>query len=157
MDDDVRTARRPAARIDDGAIDWRRFRGYDGLYYWVLGANPERQKVDLYFRLLPGARCPPHRHVGPTDTLVVEGEHRIWDQRGDTWVIDQIRPAGTFAISEGDNFHSEQGGEEGAIVLLSMTAVDGVIWETFDEAGALVATSTVDDFARALDRQRTLA
>ena len=145
---------RPAARIDDTAISWRPFPGYDGLYFWVLGVNDVRQKVDLYFRLAPGARCPGHRHVGPTDTLVVEGEQRTWEQDAEgTWQLDQVRPAGTFAANEGDHLHSEEGGAEGAIVLLGMHAVDGVIWETYDDEGELESVTTLDDFRRALDRQ----
>lgn len=150
------TLARPARRIDDSAITWRQFPGYDGLYFWVLGVNTERQKVDLYFRLAPGARCPAHRHVGPTDTLVVEGEQRTWHRLDDGhWELDTVRAAGTFAANEGDHFHSEEGGSEGAIVLLSMQAVDGVIWETFDADGdELQAVTTLADFERALARQQ---
>lgn len=149
MVDDVR----PADRIDDTAITWRPFPGYDGLYFWVLGVNEIRQRVDLYFRLAPGARCPSHRHVGPTDTLVVEGIQRTWEQREGAWYLDQVRPAGTFAANEGDHLHSEEGGPQGAIVHLGMTAVGGVIWETYDADGALESVTTIDDFRRALDRQ----
>ncbi len=149
-----REAARPAKQIDDANITWRQFPGYEGLYFWVLGVNETRQKVDLYFRLTPGARCPGHRHVGPTDTLVVEGEHRTWEQRSDgEWHLDQVRPAGFFGGNEGDHLHSEEGGAEGAIVLLSMQAVDGVIWETFDDNGELVDTARLDDFKRVLERQ----
>lgn len=144
---------RPTNRIDDSAITWRPFPGYDGLYFWVLGVNETRQQVDLYFRLAPGSRCPAHRHVGPTDTLVVEGVQRTWELAGGEWHIDAERRPGTFASNEGDHLHSEEGGPEGAIVLLSMTAVDGVIWETVDEAGQVEAVTTIDDFSRALARQ----
>ena len=148
---------RPDHRLDDRAITWRPFPIYDDLSFWVLGVNDARQKVDLFFRLAPWARCPVHRHVGPTDTLVVEGEHRTYAHRGDEWVLDQVRPPGFFASNEGDHLHSEQGGAGGAIVLLSMTAVDGVIWEVLDDAGTIVDVATIDSFARALDRQRSLA
>jgi anti-sigma factor ChrR (cupin superfamily) len=149
----LESALRPANRIDDAAITWRKFRGYDGLYFWVLGVNETRQQVDLYFRLLPGARCPSHRHVGATDTLVVEGEHRTWEQRGGEWHLDQVRSPGYFGSNEGDHLHSEEGGPEGAIVLLSMQAIEDVIWETFDDAGALVDTTTLTDFSRVLAKQ----
>ena len=145
---------RPTNRIDDSTITWRQFPGYDGLYFWVLGVNEHRQKVDLYFRLAPGARCPAHRHLGPTDTLVVEGVQRTWELVDGAWRLDEEREPGTFASNEGDHLHSEEGGPEGAIVLLSMGAVDGVIWETLDESGEVESVTTLDDFKRALARQR---
>lgn len=144
---------RPALRLDDDAITWRPFQGYDGLSFWVLGVNEERQQVDILFRLEAGKGCPPHRHVGPTDTLVVEGEHRVYERDGDRWLLHEVRLPGAFAANEGDHLHREEGGPEGAIVHLSMTAVDGVIWETWDDDGALVSVSTVEDFGRALTRQ----
>ena len=144
---------RPVHRLDDRTITWRPFPIYEDLSFWVLGVNAVRQKVDLLFRLAPLARCPIHCHVGPTDTLVVEGEHRTYARRGDDWVLDQVRPPGFFASNEGDHTHYEQGGDEGAIVLLSMTAIDGVIWHVLDDAGTVVDTATLDDFSRALARQ----
>ena len=152
----IRTAPRPANHIDDRAITWRQFKGYDGLYFWVLGVNETRQQVDLYFRLAPGARCPSHRHVGPTDTLVVEGEHRTWARHDGVWHLDEVRPAGYFGGNEGDHLHSEEGGNKGAIVLLSMRAIDGVIWETFDDDGQLVDTAMLRDFKRVLEQQVSL-
>lgn len=144
--------------FDDSGIDWHEFRGYEGLYFWVLGVNETRQQVDIFFRLAPEARCPGHRHVGPTDTLVVAGEHRTWALVDGEWQLDQIRPPGFFAATEGDQLHSEQGGAEGTIVHLSMTAVDGVICETYDYAGQeLQSVTTVEDFARVLARQNEKA
>lgn len=150
--------RRPARKIDDSGVTWRDFRGYEGLSYWVLGINEVRQQVDIYFRLAPGARCPGHRHVGATDTLVLEGEQRTWELADGEWQLDQVRPAGHFSSNEGDHLHSEEGGTEGAIVHLSMMAVDGVIWETYDEmATELLSVTTVADFARVFERQSTEA
>ncbi len=149
----LESAVRPGHRIDDRAITWRQFPGYEGLYFWVLGVNETRQQVDLYFRLLPGGRCPSHRHVGPTDTTVVEGEHRTWALVDGEWELDEVRAPGFFGGNEGDHLHSEEGGPEGAIVALSMQAVDGVIWETFDDDGVLVDTALLADFARVLERQ----
>lgn len=155
---EVRDLPRPTERFDDSAIDWRPFPGYHGLYFWILGVDDDREKVDLLFRLAPGARCPGHRHVGPTDTLVLEGEQRTWEKQGDDWQLDQIRPPGFYSSVPGDHLHSEEGGSHGAIVLLSMTAVDGVIWETYDDAGVeLQSVTTVADFHRAFDKQGSVA
>ena len=144
---------RPALHFDDRHITWRHFSGYEGLSFWVCGVNGTRQTVDLFFRLAPGARCPSHRHVGPTDTLVIEGEHQTFAPTADGWELDQVRPPGYFAASEGDHLHAEAGGAEGAIILLSMTAVDGVIWEVLGDDGQIVAVATLEDFRRARERQ----
>ena len=122
----------------------------------MLGVNSARQQVDIFFRLDPGARCPAHRHLGPTDTLVVEGEHRIHQRTDDVWVLTEVRAPGTFAANEGDQLHSEEGGSEGAIVHLSMMAIDGVIWEVLDEEGRVEAVTTLEDFQRALDHQNAV-
>jgi hypothetical protein len=35
-----------------------------------------------------------------------------------------------------------------------MTAIDGVVWETFDDAGVVLqSVSTLDDFHRAFEKQ----
>lgn len=149
---------RPARQLDDSAISWRPFAGYEGLYFWVLGVDHTRQQVDIFFRLAPGARCPGHRHVGPTDTLVLEGEQRTWEKKDGEWALDQVRPPGFYSSIPGDHLHSEEGGAEGAIVMLSMTAVDGVIWETYDYEGVeFQSVSTIDDFQRVLDKQGRVA
>ncbi|MFN0093127.1 MAG: cupin domain-containing protein [Acidimicrobiales bacterium] len=144
---------RPQRCLDDRHLTWRPFPGEDGLFFWVLGVNDARQQVDLLFRLAPGARCPNHRHVGPTDTLVIEGEHRTYALVDGRWVLDQVRPPGVFASNEGDNLHYEAGGPEGTVILLSMRAVDGVIWEVLDEDLQVVTVATIEHFRKALARQ----
>lgn len=145
---------RPALHLDDSVITWRPLSGYEGLSMWVLGVNDVRHQVNILFRLAPGARCPAHRHVGPTDTFVLGGEHRTHALESGTWRLDQVRPPGFFAANEGDHLHFEEGGAEGAIVQLSMTAVDGVIWEVLDDDANVIATTTIDDFRRVLQRQQ---
>ncbi len=146
--------RRPAHHLDDTAITWRPFPVFGGLSFWVLGVNDVRQKVDIFFRMAPYARCPVHRHVGPTDTLVVEGEHRTYARRADGWELDEVRAPGFFASNEGDHLHTEEGGPDGTILMLSMTAVDGVIWEVQADDGIVLDTATIGGFRHALERQR---
>ena len=141
-------------RLDDRHITWRPFRGPAGLSFWVLSVNETRQHVDMLFRLDPFARCVPHRHVGPTTTLVVEGEHRTYAHSSGAWTIDEVRPPGTFDAHDGDSTHIEEGGPDGAIIVLSMQAVDGVIWELLDERGCVTDATTVEGFVRAWERQR---
>lgn len=140
-------------RFDDRAISWRPFRGPDGLSFWVLEVNETKQKVDILFRLAPLARCVAHNHVGPTTTFVVDGEHRTYRRLGFNWALDEVRVPGTFVSHDGDAIHIEEGGTDGAIVHLSMQAIDGVIWTVLDDAGNVSDRTTVDDFSRAYRKQ----
>ena len=140
-------------RFDDQRITWRPFRGPVGLHFWVLQASEEKQRVSILFKLDPWARCVPHHHVGPTTTLVIEGEHRTYAKSADGWALDQVRPPGTFVSHDEGSIHIEEGGEHGTVILLSMQAVDGVIWDVLDDDGAIIESTTVKDFLRAHDRQ----
>jgi hypothetical protein len=142
-------------RFDDRAITWRPFRGPAGLSFWVLHVDDAKQHVNILFRLDPFARCVPHNHVGPTSTLVIEGEHRTYQNVDGEWTIHEIRPPGTFAAHDGDSAHVEEGGPNGATILLSMTAVNGVIWTLLDDDGNVTEKTTVIDFARALQKQNS--
>jgi hypothetical protein len=166
-------------RFDDRAITWRPFRGPVGLSFWVLHVNEAKQHVDILFRLEPFARCVPHNHVGPTSTLVIDGEHRTYQKADGDWAIDEVRPPGTFAVHEGGSIHVEEGGPNGAIILLSMTAVNGVIWTLLDDNhlddnhlddnhlddnhlkdkpdknNEVLEETTVNDFVRALAKQNS--
>lgn len=144
-------------RFDDRLIAWRPFRGPAGLSFWVLNVSEGKQHVDILFKLDPWARCVPHRHVGPTTTLVIEGEHRTYAKAGHGWTLDQVRPPGTFVSHDGDSTHIEEGGEIGTVILLSMRAVNGVIWEVLDYEGQTLESTTVNDFVRARDRQIAVA
>jgi hypothetical protein len=152
--------------FDDSGIRWRAFGSAvppdaqgrhpsDGLSYWVLGANTGRQVVDILFRLEPGAICQPHLHLGPTATFVVAGTQLNYALRRGSWTVVEQRPTGFFASNEGDHFHREGGGPDGATVHLTMTGVDGVVWHVLDDDGAVVAKARVSDFVDVLELQRT--
>ena len=152
--------------FDDSAIRWRAFGSAvpagpdgrhpsDGLYYWVLGASPGRQVVDILFRLDPGAICQPHLHLGPTATFVVAGTQLNYALRQGSWTVVQERPTGFFTSNDGDHFHREGGGPDGATVHLTMTAVDGVVWHVLDDDGAILAEARLTDFVDVLELQNT--
>lgn len=138
------------------SVAWRPFPGFDGLYYWVVGVDRERDVVDMLMRFDPLATCVPHRHVGPTRTLIIEGEHRLYEPDG-SGTITARRIAGQLGANDGDETHIEGGGEAGAIILLTMTAVDGVVYEIFDEKLHLERVITLDDFERGLAKQAAAA
>lgn len=144
-------------RFDDRNIQWRPFPGFDGLYYWVLDVDDDRQLVDMLMRFEPHAKCVPHCHVGPTRTLVISGEHRIFAPHSTTEILEDIRPAGSFARNNGDETHIEGGGPNGAVILLSMTAKDGVVYNVFKPDLELDRIITLADFKRGLAKQQAAA
>lgn len=133
-------------------VTWRPFPGFDGLYYWVVSVDRSSNVVDMFMRFDPHARCVPHRHVGPTRTLIIEGEHLLLKPDGSGDVTSR-RIAGELGANDGDESHIEGAGADGAVILLTMTAVDGVIYEIFTPELSVERTITLDDFERGLRKQ----
>jgi hypothetical protein len=150
--------------FDDSRITWRRFAAAlppdadgrhpsDGLSYWVLGVDTDRDVVDILFRLAPGAVCQPHRHLGPTATFVVAGAQQNYTHRDGHWTVIEDRPAGFFTSNNGDHTHREGGGPDGAVVHLTMAAVDGVVWHVLDDDSQVIAEARLTDFSHVLELQ----
>lgn len=135
-----------------GSIAWRPFPGFDGLHYWVVSVERAVDVVDMFMRFEPNAKCVPHRHVGPTRTLVIEGEHLLFEPDDDTQVTSS-RTAGQLGVNTGDERHIEGGGNAGAVILLTMTAIDGVVYEILDDQLEVDRVITLDDFERGLRKQ----
>ncbi len=147
-----------AYKFDDRAIDWAPFNGFEGLYYSIQSVDRELNRVDMLMKFDPDTNCVPHTHVGVTKTLVLEGEHRIYKPGPDGAPgAPDIRPAGTFSESRGDETHVEGGGPDGAVILLSMQAVEGDVYDILREDLTLDRKITLDNFARGLERQRARA
>ena len=78
--------------------------------------------------------CRRHRHVASTLTMVLEGEQYISEWQIDGSKKSVLRKKGDYALASADALpHDERRGEEGGMVLLSMTAPDGILFEYFDE------------------------
>lgn len=142
---------RPMTTISQ-SLNWRPFPGFDGLHYWVAAVNRRTSVVDMFMRFEPGAKCVPHRHVGPTRTLVIEGEHLLFEP-GDCDVVTSRRNAGELGTNDGDESHIEGGGPDGAVILLTMTAVDNIVYEILTDDLDVERVITLDDFERGLAKQ----
>jgi len=140
-------------RFDDRTITWKPFAGFEGLYYHLLSVDHQAQVVDMLMKFDPHAECVPHRHVGPTKTLVLDGEHRLFDPVADHGPATTTRLASGFGSNRGDETHIEGGGPDGATILLMMSAVDGVVYEILNADGTIQRTITMDDFQRGIERQ----
>ena len=114
--------------------------------YWiaVLGGNIAAGRVDFLVKWEPNAYCHFHRHLSSSTTLVLEGEHHLLETTA-TETIHKVRQAGHFARSNGGDLHMENGGAQGTVVLFSMQADDGRLFDVLDKDMNLLTTTTVED------------
>jgi len=144
-------------RFDDRNITWKPFAGFEGLYYHLLSVDHDAQVVDMLMKFDAHAECVPHRHVGPTKTLVLEGAHSLYEPVKDHGPANTTRTASGFGSNRGDETHIEGGGPDGAVILLMMSAVNGVVYEILNFDGSIDRVITMEDFQRGLERQQKAA
>ncbi|MFT4584757.1 MAG: hypothetical protein ACI915_003467 [Gammaproteobacteria bacterium] len=110
----------------------------------LLGAEPDKGRIDFLVRWEPNAYCHFHRHLSDTTTLVLEGEHHIVDTN-ETETVHKIRRVGHYAHSAGGDLHMEYAGPDGTLVFFSMFAPDGRLFEILDRENNILTITTIDD------------
>lgn len=91
--------------------------------------------------------------MASTATLVLEGEQCLTEMLPDGTTRAIRRPKGTYALAPADAHpHDEHGGADGATVLLSMTAHDGILFEYFDENMQNGWTLSIQEFVESWNR-----
>ena len=113
----------------------------------VLGAQPDHGTLDLLVRFAPNSHCHYHRHVAATRTLVLQGEHNVFDIGSNGETVHKIKPAGTYSQSPSGDIHMERGGPDGAIVLFNLHSPTGVLFETLDADHNVLAQSTIESMS----------
>lgn len=124
--------------FDLQSVEWRRVTDSRNsevdFEYSLLGYDIASGRLDMLLRYAQGGHCRRHRHVASTVTLVLEGEQFLSEMLPDGTTRFIHRKKGDYALAAGDAHpHDEYGGDEGGTVLLSMTALDGILFEYFDE------------------------
>lgn len=141
------------ARFDLSDVHWTHMEGgpeYDYPIEFdvaVLGSQPDHGTLDLLVRFAPNSHCHFHRHVAVTRTLVLQGEHHVFDVGSNGETVHKIKPAGTYSQSPSGDIHMERGGENGAIVLFNLHSPTGVLFETLDADHNVLATSTIESMS----------
>ncbi len=141
------------ARFDLSSVDWTHMVGGPEFDYpieydvAVLGSQPECGSLDLLVRFAPHSHCHFHRHVAATRTLVLQGEHHVFDMEPNGETIHKIKPAGTYGQSPSGEVHMERGGPDGAIVLFNLYSPTGVLFESLDPDRNVMAVSTIESMA----------
>ena len=135
--------------FDDRNIRWQPLGELQHFVAAIYRVDEVGKTVDFIVKFDPLEHIVLHRHVAPTNTFVVQGEHRIYEPDGSP---KEVRPIGTFtATPVGSPAHLECGGEEGAVVLYHMWTTDGSedLFELLDDKGDVIAKLGFKDFAAA--------
>jgi len=148
-----------SSRFDLNSVEWRRVTDpackafLVDFEYSLLGYDHVTGRLDMLLRYGKGGHCRRHRHIASTVTLVLEGEQILEEICADGSIRHIHRQKGDYALAPADALpHIERGGENGGTVLLSMTAINGLLFEYFDDdlksTGTVSITEYVDSWTR---------
>ncbi|MBM96543.1 MAG: regulator [Oceanospirillaceae bacterium] len=134
------------ARIED-VVQWYQLEGIDYLGYNVLHINEDNSRAEVLFKLEPENKIILHRHGSLNKSLVISGEHHIYDPDG---TQTEVRPTGSYTISPAkEEPHTECGGPDGCIVLFSIFDNDGgALYELMDANQTVFAALTMADLVQ---------
>src|SRR5215469_7831815 len=112
--------------FDDRNIRWYRLGDFEHFVFAMFHVDLSRNIVDFILKFAPNEQIFLHRHLALTNTLVVQGEHRLYEPDG---ALKEIRPVGSYTSTPPGEPHREGGGNEGAVVFYSVRGKDGVLFE----------------------------
>jgi hypothetical protein len=130
--------------FDDRHIQWHKLGDFEHFVYSVLDIDRENKIVDVIFKFEPHKPIILHRHRALNKTLVIQGEHRLYEPNG---YLKEVRPIGSYTTSPANpDPHRECGGDDGAVVLFSIRGSDGVFYEVLDDQQNIIGTLSMQDF-----------
>lgn len=143
--------------FDHTQLSWARLGDepmFDHMVFHALSADEERNHVEFLVKFEPNEMILLHRHLADTNTLVVAGEHILYEK--DRSKRDG-RPAGRYTESPAGDMHREGGGTDGAIVHYSVRGETDALFDLLDEDEKVVLTLRVADVLRLLADQAAKA
>lgn len=130
-------------------VNWQELEGFDHLVFKVLSVDRINKLVDVLFKFAANEQIALHRHVALNHTLVLEGEHRLYEPNGD---LKEVRPCGRYTVSPpSDEPHREGGGDTDVVIHFSIRGTDGLMYEILDDEFNIIATLGMDDFENLLN------
>ena len=145
------TSERTSFAFDDRNVRWHKLGDLEHFVFFVFDVDLERGLVDFILKFEPNQRIILHRHLALTNTLVVQGEHRLYEPND---ALKEIRPVGSYTSSLPGEPHREGGGDEECVVFYSVRGGDDVLFELLDDSQNVVGTLSRQDFIDALEEQR---
>jgi hypothetical protein len=146
--------------FDDRHIRWYRlgefgehFEPFDEHFVLtMLDVDVSQKLCDFIIKFPPNKQIFLHRHLALTNTLVIQGEHRLYEPNG---VLKEVRRVGSYTSSPPADPHREGGGEEGSVVFYSMRGEEGTLFEFLDDKLHVVGTISMQDCLNALEIQKS--
>ena len=140
--------------FDDTNITWYKLGDFEHFVFAMLDVDVEGQVVDFILKFPANEQIFLHRHLALTNTLVVQGEHRLYEPDGS---IKEIRPVGSYTSSPPGDPHREGAGDGGGVVFYSVRGKDGVLFEVLDDDLNAIGALSMEDFANAYKEQKGLS
>jgi hypothetical protein len=75
--------------FDDRGIRWYTWGDFEYFVFAMLDVDVSQQIVDCILKFPPNQQTFLHRHLALTNTLVVQGEHRLYEPNG---ALKEVRP-----------------------------------------------------------------
>lgn len=131
-----------AYAFDDRNIRWNRLGDFEHLHYSILDVDEKHHIADVLFKFAANEKIVLHRHLAHNNTLVIQGEHRLYKPDG---TLKEVRAVGSLTSSPpNEEPHREGGGDQDVIIAFSIRG-DGVLYELLDDNMNLIGTISMGD------------
>ena len=137
--------------FDDRNIRWSKLGDLEHFVFAVLDIDIPGRVVDFIIKFDPNRQIVLHRHLALTNTLVIQGEHRLYEPDGS---LKEVRAVGSYTSSQPGEPHREGAGDQHAVVLYSVRGNERVLFELLNDNLNVIGTLSMDDFAQALQAQK---
>ena len=137
--------------FDDRNIRWYTLGDFEHFVFAMLDVDVSQKIVDFILKFPANKQIFLHRHLALTNTLVVQGEHRLYEPDG---ALKEIRPVGSYTSSPPGEPHREGAGDGGGVVFYSVRGKDGALFEALDDDFNVIATLSMEDFLNAYKEQK---
>jgi 2,4'-dihydroxyacetophenone dioxygenase len=138
-------------RFDDRNLRWLKLGDFEHFVLAIYDVDPKRKVIDFILKFVPNERIFLHRHLALTNTLVIQGEHRVYEPDGR---LKEIRKVGSYTSSTPGEPHREGGGADGAVVFYSVRAEGDELFDVLDDSGKLTGKLTMQDFTDLLNQSK---
>jgi hypothetical protein len=118
----------------------------------MLDVDVPGKIVDFILKFPANKQIFLHRHLALTNTLVVQGEHRLYEPTG---ALKEVRPIGSYTSTPPGEPHREGAGDNGGVVFYSVRGKDGILFEVLDDGLNVIGTLSMDDFVSAFKEQKS--